>query len=79
MKSYVFIDGRICYLHAAILFVCVDKGDPDSWHKHFVDVRWQIACVYSIRRNVKYVSDKLLPVKRMNQNEIGSKSNTDFG
>lgn len=42
----VFIVGRTLYLHAAILFVGVDKGDPDSWHKHFVDVRRQIACVY---------------------------------
>lgn len=42
----VGIIGRTHYLHAAILFVGVDKGDPYSWHKHFVNVCRQIACVY---------------------------------
>lgn len=38
MKFYVFIDGCICYFYVVILFVCVDKGDLDSWYKYFVDV-----------------------------------------
>lgn len=66
MKFYVFIDGCICYFYVVILFVCVDKGDLDSWYKYFVDVCWKIVGVYSIRCNVKCVLDKLLLVKRMN-------------